>query len=112
MVLHGRETGRIIRTAEGRFYEKHEPLDEYTRWNLVQHEQDRPLELGSATDANGIPRPGTASEKRRARLSRWFFKDDIPAVTPAELAAAHHDGPDHEAIEGAHEQGGAVERHH
>ncbi|AKT52058.1 cytochrome bc1 complex cytochrome b subunit [Arsenicicoccus sp. oral taxon 190] len=99
LVLHGRETGQIIRTAEGRFYEQHQDLDPYTRWTLVQHERDTPLELGPATDAHGIPRPGTTSDKRRARLSRWFFQDDVPAVTPAELAAAHHDGAGHEAIE-------------
>ncbi len=109
LVLHGRETGRIIRDADGRFTEKHEDIDEYTRWNLVQHEAHRPLELGDATDAHGIPRPGTTSDKRRARLSRFFFEDDIQPVTPRDVAAAHHDGHGHEAIEG--QRTAEVERH-
>lgn len=114
LVLHGRESGEIIRTADGRFFEKHAPLDEYERWNLVQHEQEKPLELGPATDAHGIPAPGTRGQKRRARISRFFFQDDIPAVTPAELAAAHHDGHEHESVVIREVDGsdtGAIDKH-
>src|SRR3954449_946921 len=45
LVLHGRETGRIVRTAEGKFFEVHEALGEHERWRLVQHETLKPLEL-------------------------------------------------------------------
>ena len=99
LVLHGRETGRIIRTADGRFFEHHEPLDVYTRWNLVQHEVHRPLELQAGADSNGVASPTARKEKARARLSRFYFSDRIEPATPAELAAAHHDGHGHEAIE-------------
>ena len=44
-VLHGRETGTIYRTETGEFFEVHAPLDEYSRWTLVQYEGHRPLEL-------------------------------------------------------------------
>ena len=91
LVLHGRETGRILRTADGQFFEKHEPLDAYRRWNLVQHEQHRPLELESSA----------GKDKVRARLSSFYFTDRIDPVTPAELEAAHHDGHGHEAIAAA-----------
>ncbi len=96
-VLHGRESGTIIRTAEGRFFEKHEPLDEYERWTLVQQESPEPLAIGSQTDANGVAAKGARSERIRARLSNFYFKDRVAPVTPAELAAAHHHG-EHEAI--------------
>ncbi|WP_347352323.1 ubiquinol-cytochrome c reductase cytochrome b subunit [Intrasporangium sp.] len=92
LVLHGRETGRIVRTAEGRFFEAHEPLDEYSRWPLVQHEVQQPIALDGPVDSNGVHRPGGAKEKVRARLSHFYFSDRIEAVTPAELAAVHHDG--------------------
>jgi ubiquinol-cytochrome c reductase cytochrome b subunit len=98
VVLHGRETGRIIRTADGRFYEHHEPLDEFTRWNLVQHEQHTPIELEPATDENGVASPTARKDRARARLSRFYFTDRVEPVTPGELAAAHHDGHDAEAI--------------
>jgi ubiquinol-cytochrome c reductase cytochrome b subunit len=99
LVLHGRETGRIIRTAEGRFYEQHEPLDPYTRWKLVQHEQHRPLELESGVDENGVAAPNARSQRLRAKVSRFYFKDRVEPVTPAELEAAHHHGHHAEAIE-------------
>ena len=35
LVLHGRETGRLVRQGHGRFFEAHEPLDRYQRWPLV-----------------------------------------------------------------------------
>ncbi|HET7660474.1 MAG TPA: ubiquinol-cytochrome c reductase cytochrome b subunit, partial [Oryzihumus sp.] len=98
LVLHGRETGRIVRTAEGRFFEVHEPLGELERWTLVQHEAHRPLELGSSVDANGVRRPGAAMERMRAKLSKFYFEDRVDPVTPAELAAAHHDGHEEEAL--------------
>jgi ubiquinol-cytochrome c reductase cytochrome b subunit len=96
-VLHGRESGTIIRTAEGRFFEKHEPLDEYERWTLVQQESPEPLVLGTQTDGNGVAAKHARSERIRARMSHFYFKDRVVPVTPAELAAAHHHG-EHEAI--------------
>jgi len=96
-VLHGRESGTIIRTAEGRFFEKHEPLDGYERWPLVQQEVPEPLVLGSQTDANGVAAKHARSERIRARLSHFYFKDRVAPVTPPELAAAHAHG-EHEAI--------------
>ena len=101
LVLHGRETGRIVRTADGQFFEQHEPLDEFTRWNLVQHDDHRVLTLESATDAHGVASPSARKDKARSALSRFYFTDTINPVTPGELAAAHHDGHGHEAIEAA-----------
>ncbi len=99
IVLHGRETGRIIRTADGRFFEQHEPVDVYTRWNLVQHDPHTTFELTSGTDANAVASPTARKDKARSAVSRFYFSDRINPVTPAELAAAHHDGHGHEEIE-------------
>lgn len=99
LVLHGRETGRIHRGAAGDFEEIHEPLDEYTRWTLVQHEGVPPLELESATDAHGVDKKGARKRKLRARLHDFYFGGVVAPVTPAELEAAHHDHGHHEAIE-------------
>jgi ubiquinol-cytochrome c reductase cytochrome b subunit len=104
LVLHGRETGRIIRTADGKFFEQHEPLDEFTRWNLVQHDPHEVLTLERATDEHGVASPTARKDKARSALSRFYFTDSINPVTPAELAAAHHDGHGHESI-GAIEAG-------
>jgi ubiquinol-cytochrome c reductase cytochrome b subunit len=98
LALHQRESGTIIRTAEGRFYERHEDLSDYDRWNLVQHDPVAPLQLTDGVDAHGVARPAKRGDKLRARLSNFYFKDAVNPVTPAELAAAHHDGHGHEAI--------------
>ncbi|HET7304000.1 MAG TPA: hypothetical protein VFJ12_05550, partial [Segeticoccus sp.] len=117
LVLHGRESGRINRTAEGRFFEAHEPLTDFERWPLVSFEEQAPLEL-DGHDGHGIPRSDARRDKIRERLSRFYFSDRIAPVTPAKLAAVHHDhdGEEHEALTPhsttwtGHMHGGAEER--
>ena len=85
IVLHGVESGRIVRLPHGEYIEVHEPLDEYKRYRLVDF--DSPKVLPAQPDANGKVSRG---EKRRAKLSRFFFEDRVAPVTPAELENAHH----------------------
>lgn len=99
MALHQRESGTIIRTPEGGYFERHDDFTEFERWGLVQEEAVPPLELPPAVDENGVARKGSGKDRLRARLYRFYFKDHVNPVTPAELAAAHHDGQAHEAIE-------------
>ena len=99
MVLHGRETGRIVRLPHGEFIEVHEPLDEYERYKLVGFESPSPLP--AEPNANGVV---DNKEKRRAQLSKWFFEDRVAPATPAELAAAHGHHGEHEAIESGESQ--------
>ena len=98
-VLHGRESGTIIRTPDGRFFERHEALLPHEQWILVQHEPVAPLELTGPVDEHGVARPGSRKERIRAAMSRFYFRDAVNPVTPAELAAAHHHGQEAEAIE-------------
>jgi len=101
-VLHGRETGTIVRTETGEFFEVHEPLDPYARWSLVQHEDLKPLPLPELEDANGVRRPGGLSSRLAHRLSSFYFEDRISPVTPQELEEAHHEhGHDAHEVEGA-----------
>ncbi|HEX5334080.1 MAG TPA: cytochrome bc complex cytochrome b subunit [Cellulomonas sp.] len=95
LVLHGHETGRIVRFAHGEYVEVHRPLDDHERWLRVQHEARRPLEIEPAEDSRGVRRKGYRADRFRQRLSRLFFEDRVEPVTPAELAAAHgHDEHD------------------
>ena len=92
-VLHGNESGNIVRTPEGKFFEVHEPLDPYERWTLVQHDTPQPLALtqGPGVDEHGVARKQGALSGVRNSLSSFFYKDAVTPVTPAELAAAAHD---------------------
>ncbi|MEN5075196.1 cytochrome bc complex cytochrome b subunit [Isoptericola cucumis] len=117
LVLHGHETGRIVRFANGEYIEVHRPLDEQERWLRVNYDAHAPLEIEPATDARGVKRKGYKQDRRWQRLSRFFFEDRVEPVTPAELAAAHSHG-EHDELESAHTApelvsgSGNVEREH
>ena len=96
LVLHGRETGRIVRTPEGAFFEAHEPLDEYKRWQLVSFDSPAPANIA----LDGLSGKELKKAKRRNRWSNFFYRDRIAPVTPAELEAAHHHG-EHDALQDA-----------
>lgn len=91
IVLHGRETGRVVRLPHGEFIEVHEPLDEYEMWKLVDFKDYQPT-LARPNAQGKI----TLGARLRAGLSRFYFEDRISPVTAGELAAAHHDH--HEAV--------------
>ncbi len=101
LVLHGHETGRVVRFASGEYIEVHRPLDEYERWVKVAHEPMRPFELLPSHDERGVRRKGYRRDAVRHRLSRLFFEDRVEPVTPAEVAAAQAHGT-HDAL-AAHE---------
>jgi ubiquinol-cytochrome c reductase cytochrome b subunit len=92
LVLHGHETGRIVRFANGEYIEVHKPLDEQERWLRVGYEAHRPLEIAPREDARGVRRKGYAKDRQLQKLSSFFFEDRVEPVTPAELAAAHSHG--------------------
>ena len=69
-VLHGRETGTIVRTPDGRFFERHDTELTPDQWILVQHEPVAPLELEPAVDENGVARPAASGRSACARACR------------------------------------------
>jgi ubiquinol-cytochrome c reductase cytochrome b subunit len=103
LVLHGHETGRIVRFASGEYIEVHKPLDAHERWLRVQHGPRRPLEIEPAEDARGVRRKGYRIDAMRKRLSHVFYEDRVEPVTPAELRAAQSHGG-HDALPAAHEE--------
>jgi ubiquinol-cytochrome c reductase cytochrome b subunit len=103
LVLHGHETGRIVRFASGEYIEVHKPLDAHERWLRVQHEPRRPLEIEPAEDSRGVRRKGYRIDAARRRLSKVFYEDRVEPVTPAELAAAQSHGG-HDALPLAHDE--------
>ena len=86
IVLHGRESGRIVRLPHGEYIEVHEPLDEFEMLKLVDIKTYQPT-LARPNAQGKI----TIRARMRSSLSRFFFEDRIALVTATELAAAHHD---------------------
>ena len=85
VVLHGFESGRIVRLPGGEYIEVHEPVDDYERWRLVSYNDYEPLML-RPNAAGRI----TATERARAAVSRWFFEDRIEPPTSTDVEVAHH----------------------
>lgn len=86
ILLHGYESGRIVRLPGGEYIEVHEPVDEYERWRLASYNDHQPLMI--RPNAKGKI---TGAQKARAALSRWFFEDRIAPVTQTEIERAHGD---------------------
>ena len=79
LLLHGFETGRIVRLPGGEYIEVHQRLNEYERWRLLDVETHTPLPLRAS---GGRVR---WTQRLRARLSRFFFEDRLDAAAPAAL---------------------------
>nr|WP_205856154.1 cytochrome bc complex cytochrome b subunit [Phytoactinopolyspora endophytica] len=94
-VLHGDESGIVIVSPDGEFTERHVSLTQAHAYTLTAHERPTPLDPGPSTDAHGIPNPRYKANRRRARISRFYFGDVIEKPTEAEIRAAH-DGEHHE----------------
>ncbi|WP_105565368.1 cytochrome bc1 complex cytochrome b subunit [Microbacterium halophytorum] len=83
ILLHGYESGRIVRLPGGEFREVHKPVDVYERWKLIPDSEYEPL-IVRPNDEGRI----TGSQKFRAALSRWFFEDRLAPITQTELEHA------------------------
>jgi ubiquinol-cytochrome c reductase cytochrome b subunit len=82
LVLHGRETGRLVRLPHGEFVEVHEPISPELAWTLTSHEQIAPLELPEF-DGAGVKRPQALKNKIRNRISRAVAVA-VPKATESE----------------------------
>ena len=83
LVLHGRETGRLVMMPHGEFVEVHEPISPEKAWLLTQHEQIPALAL-EEHDASGVRHPKALKNKLRARMSKAHAVS-IPKVTAEDL---------------------------
>jgi ubiquinol-cytochrome c reductase cytochrome b subunit len=102
-LLHGYETGRIRVTPEGEFFEVHAPLPAEEAAIILGRADHRPVELPPATDANGVALPRNRREALRAKVSQFYYRDQVATPSPEEISAAHAHG-EHDAIEAAAEE--------
>jgi ubiquinol-cytochrome c reductase cytochrome b subunit len=90
-LLHGYETGTIVRLPSGEFVEIHAPVSEEERAVLLSHEQYAPVELETEPDENGVAPKVSLMARARAKLSWAYFGEQVPKATEDELEhGAHH----------------------
>ncbi|MGN6252357.1 MAG: cytochrome bc1 complex cytochrome b subunit [Marmoricola sp.] len=90
MLLHGYESGVLMRSPEGGYSEKHLPLPLDKAYTLTARPRDVVYELDGDTDANGVSAPDGKVRELRSRLSHAFYANTVQKPTTAELEAAHH----------------------
>jgi ubiquinol-cytochrome c reductase cytochrome b subunit len=101
-LLHGYESGEVLRLPHGEFIEIHKPISDEEKAVILAKEDIAPLPEPPATDENGVATPGLRSKRLRAKLSRLYFGDNVAKPTPEEIAEAEHHAHelhDHEVAE-------------
>jgi len=94
-LLHGAESGVIVRSPSGGYHERHRPVTQGDAYMRTQQREYLPL----LPVADGAEEPGNevARENLRRRAGRFYFLDGLRKPSRAELeAAAHHAGEIHE----------------
>jgi ubiquinol-cytochrome c reductase cytochrome b subunit len=110
-VLHGYETGIIMRSPEGGYSERHLPLPVERAYALTARDRDPDLaEADDGPDSNGLePRNGRLSGLRD-RLRTVMYADNVQKPTVAELEEGHHHAEHEHELQAALE-GHAAEGH-
>jgi ubiquinol-cytochrome c reductase cytochrome b subunit len=89
-LLHGYETGIIMRSPDGGYSERHLPINETSAYTLTARDRDEIYSVEGETDANGVVAPGSRVQALRAKLSAASFGHNVQKPTAEELAEAHH----------------------
>ena len=85
LLLHGYETGRIVRLPGGEYIEVHKPIGEYQRLRLTRAPDYTPLAL-RPDERGAVP----TAQRLRAQLSRFFFEDRVAPVPEVALETTDH----------------------
>jgi ubiquinol-cytochrome c reductase cytochrome b subunit len=91
LVLHGKETGRLVMLPHGEFVEIHEELSAEKKFTLTQHEQPKAIALVKE-DAGGVLNPKGIRARLQARFSA-ANAENIAKPTSSEvkeLEGGHH----------------------
>jgi ubiquinol-cytochrome c reductase cytochrome b subunit len=104
-LLHGYESGVIMRDAQGGYTEKHLPLPLEKAYTLTARNRDEMFVPALESDSNGVVSPTARKDRVRARLARLWVGDNIQKPTREEFDDARH----HAELEHAHQA--ALEGH-
>ena len=102
-LLHGYETGIIMRSPEGGYSERHLPINSDRAYTLTARNRDEIYTGVDGTDANGVAAPNARLDEARAKLSKAWFATNVQKPTREELEEGHHNAV--EELEHEHETG-------
>jgi ubiquinol-cytochrome c reductase cytochrome b subunit len=88
-LLHGYESGIIMRSPEGAYAEKHVPISVNEAYTLTARDRHEEQPLPSEVDENGVANRHVRLARLRTRLANKWYEGDIEKPTRAELEAAH-----------------------
>ena len=98
-LLHGYESGRILRLPHGEFVEVHQPLNE-KELAVISSKPDTPvLPSPSKTDVDGVRNPRYRLQSIQHKLSGFFYGDNVPRPSAEEIEAGQHHAEEQSAIE-------------
>ena len=98
-LLHGYESGRILRLPHGEFVEVHQPLNEKELAVISSKPDTAVLPAPEKSDADGVRNPRYLVHSLRHRLSAFFYGDNIPRPTAEEIEAGQHHAENQAAVE-------------
>jgi ubiquinol-cytochrome c reductase cytochrome b subunit len=89
-LLHGYESGRVLRLPHGEFIEVHEPIN-YKELAVITAKTDySPLPAPEKTDADGVKNKKYLIQMIQHKISHFYYADDVKKPTAAEIEAAQH----------------------
>ena len=98
-LLHGYESGRVLRLPHGEFIEVHQPLN-YKELAVISAKEDLPvLPAPVKTDSDGVRNPHYRVDQLRHKVSSFFLRDNIERPTDAEIEAGQAHAAHSAAIE-------------
>ncbi|MBK9740653.1 MAG: ubiquinol-cytochrome c reductase cytochrome b subunit [Actinobacteria bacterium] len=98
-LLHGYESGRVLRLPHGEFIEVHQPLSAKDLAVITAKTDVAPLPAPEKADADGVRNKHYRIGTLRHRLSTAFFGDNVARPTDAEIEAGQHHAEHDAALE-------------
>jgi ubiquinol-cytochrome c reductase cytochrome b subunit len=89
-LLHGYESGRILRLPHGEFIEVHQPLSAKDMAVITSKTDIEPLPAPERADADGVRNKHYRWQSMRHKLSVFFYGANVPKPSAAEIEAGQH----------------------
>lgn len=109
-LLHGYETGVLVRSPDGGYAEKHLPISPTEVYELASREDDPVPVKAYKNDPDGVRQKHYGLRKLRERLQRLYFSNNVQKPSREEIeASAEH--AEHELHELEHQIASGPNRH-